>query len=44
MGLRKPHGAGKEELIRYAAGNVLLPSVEITLLRVMKLSGNEKIK
>lgn len=41
-GVRKTHGTSEEELIRYAAGNVLLPSVEATMLRAMELSGNEK--
>lgn len=39
---RKPHGTGEEELIRYATGNAVLPSVETTMLRAMELSGNEK--
>lgn len=40
--MRKPHGTGKRELIRYAAGNELLLSVEATMLRAMELPGNEK--
>lgn len=34
--VRKPHGTSKEELIRYAAGNVLLSSVETTVLRAVE--------
>jgi len=34
--VRKPHGTSKKELIRYATGNVLLSSVEITMLRAME--------
>ena len=41
-GVRKPHGTSKEKLIRYAAGSVLLPSVEATKLRAIELTGNEK--
>lgn len=40
--MRKPHGTGKEELIKFAAGNELLPSVEAMILRAMELPGNEK--